>query len=150
MADGERPADPPARGNGGERLEHESALGDLRMGDREPARAPIAPAPQDNVEVENARPPAATAAAAKIALDGLEAPQHPGWVEVAFDERHRIGEIAASVAVRGVEYDRRGVEQAELLIEAGDGGLDDLRRAAEAAVRPVGADGDRVKVTSSG
>jgi len=148
MADGEGAAHAPAGGNRGEWLKHETAIYDLRMGDRQPARAPIAAAPQDDVEVEYTRAPAATAPAAEIALDRFQAAKHFGRVEIAFDEGHGIGEIAAGAPMGCVKDDRRGVEQAELLIEPGNGGFHHLRRAAEAAVRPVGADADGVEVLS--
>src|SRR3954454_2466128 len=117
MADGERGADPPAGGNRGERLKHEAAIRDLRMGDSEPAGAPLAAAPQDDIEVEHARTPAAATAAAEIALERLQARKHFRWFEVAFEERHCIGEIATGTPIRGVEDDPRGVEQAEFAIE---------------------------------
>ena len=70
--------------------------------------------------------PALAAAAAELALDALEPAQHLGRLEIAFDQRDRIGEIASRAGHGRVEDDRRGVEQAELLIEPRDRGLDDL------------------------
>ena len=105
-----------------------------------------AAAPQDEVEIEHARSPAPSAATPECALDRLEAGQHLGRFRLAFDQRHGIGEIATGPAMRGVEYDRRSVEQAEILIEARDRGLDHASRAAEAPVRPVGAECDGVEV----
>jgi hypothetical protein len=146
MADGERAAHAPAGGDRGEGLEDEAAPFELGVRDGEPARAPLAPAPQDEIEVEHAWRPAAAAAAAEIALDRLERVEQLRRVEIAFDQRNRIGEVAPGATMRRVEDDRRGVEQAEVLVEPRDRGLDHLRRAAVAAVRAVRPDGDGVEM----
>src|SRR5690242_17319367 len=110
VADGEGASDAPIGSDGRERPEHEAASGELRMGDGERPRAELAAAPQHDVEVKHARPPAAAAAAAEFAFDGLEAAKHLGWVEVAFDQRDGIGEVAAGAAMGGVEDDWGSVE----------------------------------------
>lgn len=113
------------------------------MRHRQPARAPFAAAPGDDVEIEDPRPPALAAAAAEIVLDLLEHGEHRRRIKVAFDQRHGIGEIAARGPVRGIEDDRRGVEQPERLVERGDRGLDHLRRSSVAAVGTVRSERDR-------
>ena len=136
----------PARGNRGERLEHEAAPLELRVGDLQAACAERAAAPQGDVEVEHARAPAAAAPTPEIAFDRLEPDEQDRRIEIAFDERNGIGEIAPGAALRRVEDDGRGVEQLELLVQPGDCRLDHPRRPTEAAVRAVGADGDGVEV----
>ena len=76
----------------------------------------------------------------------LQPPQHVERLQVAFDQRDRIGEIPAGGPMGRVEDDRRGVEQAEFLIEPGDRGLDHGRRTAVAAVRAVRPDRDGVEL----
>src|SRR5688500_10719087 len=61
----------PAGRNLGERREHEPAAAELGMGKGRQA-APAALRPEDDVEVEHARAPAAAAAPAEVALDALE------------------------------------------------------------------------------
>ena len=146
MAGGEAAADAPTRSDRAQRTKHEAAAGERRVRDGEAARTPFAAAPQNNVEVEHARAPAAAAPAPEIALDRLETRQHLGRFRVAFDQRDGIGEIAARTAVRGIEDDRRGVEQPKLLVKPGDRRFDHMRRTAMAAVRPVRPDRDGVGV----
>jgi hypothetical protein len=67
-------------------------------------------------------------------------------LEPAFDQRHRVGEIAACAAFCPVDDDRRGVEQPEFLIELGDRRFEDAGRAPMPPVWPVRSDRDRVKV----
>src|SRR5689334_17601031 len=103
MARGEVARNPPAGGDGGERLQDEAAPAELRMRDCQSGRAPFAAAPQNEVKVEHPRSPALAAAPAELALDGLEAPQHRDRRLAAFDQRDGIGEIAAGAAVGRVE-----------------------------------------------
>jgi uracil-DNA glycosylase len=145
-----RPADAPIGGNCGEWLEDEASPSELRMGNRQPPRAEPAAAPQDDVEVQHARPPALARAAPELSFDCLEPPQQRGCIQLAFDQRDRIGEVASAAAERPIEDDGRRVEQAEVLVEPGDRRLHDLRRPAEAPVRPVRADGDGVEVRRFG
>src|SRR5437762_13618297 len=76
MADGERPFDPPVGCDRAKGPEHEVAPVELGMRDIQRPRTPSPAAPQHEIEVEHARPPAAAAAAAEIALDGFETLQH--------------------------------------------------------------------------
>jgi hypothetical protein len=138
--------DTPAGSNGRERLEDEAPLRQPRVRNGEPAGTEPAAAPQQQVEIEDSGPPALARPAAKLALQGFQALEHLRRVEIAFDERHGIGEIAPGAAVGRVEHDRRCVKQAERLIEARDCGFDDLRRPPETAVRAVGADREGVEV----
>jgi len=147
MTDIERPMDPPAGGDRGERLQHEGALAELPVGDGQAARTERPAAPQDQVEIEHTRPPAASAATAEGALDGFEAGQHGGGLGIAFDQRHGIGEISAGATVGGVEHDRRRIEQAEVLVQPGDRGLDHAGGAAVTAVGTIGAECDGIEVT---
>src|SRR3954451_9787454 len=95
----------PAWRNCCERLEHEAAPGKLRVRDGQPARTELASAPQQKVEIEDARTPALAGAAAEFALALLQPLQHGRRVELAFDQGHGIGEIAACGAMRRVEHD---------------------------------------------
>src|SRR5690348_18490368 len=86
------------------------------------------------------------AAPAELPLDRLDPMQHLLRVEIAFDDRDGIGEVAPGAADRRIENDRRGVEQAKLLVQAGNGGLDHLLRPSVAAVGAVRPDRDGVEV----
>jgi hypothetical protein len=104
VADGDA-SDAPGWGNYFERPEDEAASGELGVRDRQLARAEFAAAPQYDVEVEHARAPSAAAAPTEIAFDALEALQHLGRLETAFDERHSIREITPRAAMGSVEDD---------------------------------------------
>src|SRR3954447_25010924 len=100
MADRERP-DAPARSNCRERLQHEAAAGELRVGDGQSARPEPAAAPQRNVEVKDSRAPTPAGTAPDLAFKRLEARQQGRGLKVAFDQSNGIGEIAACPAVGG-------------------------------------------------
>ena len=70
MADAERP-DTPARSDCRERLKHEAAARELRVGDDQVRRPEFPAAPQRDVEVEDAWAPAPAGAATEFALDRL-------------------------------------------------------------------------------
>ena len=99
-------ADAPARRDCGKRLEDEAATMKLRVRNGQLARPETAAAPQRDVEIEDARSPAAARPAAECAFHLLELRQHLGRVEVAFDQRDRIGEVAAGRSVCRVDDDR--------------------------------------------
>ena len=63
-----------------------------------PRERQLPPLHSDDVEVEHAAAPAPAAAAAELALDRLQRGQHFRRVELAFDQRDRIGEVAAGAA----------------------------------------------------
>ena len=105
MTDGER-TDAQARRDGAQRLEHEAAVSKFRMGNCQPPRAELPAAPEYQVEIEYPRTPAAAPAAAELALQCLEAMKQPRRVEISFDERNRVREIAAGAADGRVEDDR--------------------------------------------
>jgi hypothetical protein len=130
-------ANSPGRRNGRERLEDEAARSELRMGYAELSRAKLALAPERNIEVQHAWAPAPAATAAESSLQCLETRQHIGRFELALNERDGIREVAARAAVRGIQNDRRSIEQAELCVEPSNCFLDHGRWAAETAVRPV-------------
>src|SRR6185369_11426013 len=136
----------PVRRDGRERIEDEAALAELAMGNGQPPRSPLAPAPQCHVEVEHPWTPALSAAAAEFALHALQAAEPGGRLELAFDERNGVREIAAGSAVGRVEDDRRGIEQPEILVEPGDRGLDHGGGAAMPAVRAVRPNRDGVEM----
>ena len=92
----------PRRSDRRKRLDDEGAIGCRGMRDGEGSRAPSTSAPVDDVEIEHTRRPSAAAASAEFALDGLERPEHLGRIEIAFDERDGIGEIAAGSALGAV------------------------------------------------
>jgi len=146
MASGQASLDAPAWRDCSERLEDEVPFPKLLVGYRETPRAKAAAAPQDQVEIEHARAPAPAGPTAELALDLFQLFKDVSWLEIAFDQRHGIGEIAAGATMRWIEDDRRGVEQAECFIEPRNGGFDNTRGPAELPVRPVRSDGDRVEV----
>src|SRR3569623_735490 len=127
----------PGRSDCGERAEYETALREPRMWHSQATRPKRAAAPQDEIEIENTRSPAPTASPAKSPFDCLECLEHGPRLKVAFYQRHRIGEIAAGASVRGVENDRRGIEQIKLPLQLRDCCFNDLPRAAVPPVRPV-------------
>ena len=145
MPNHERSLHGPPRRNRCKRLEDEAAPGELRVRNRQAARAELAPAPQRDVEVEHAGAPSAPRTAAEVALDGFETLEHYGRIKLAFNQRDRIGKVAPGAASGAVEDDRGGVEQAELQIQPRDRRRDDAGRRAVAAMRPVGSDRHRVK-----
>ena len=130
-------ADAPSGSDRGERLQHEGSASELGMRDRQSTRAELATAPQRDVEIEDAWAPAAAPPAPELTLERLEARQQGGRMELAFDQRHRIGEITASAAMCCIEDDRRRIEQPELFVQAGNCSFHDPRRPPEAAMRPV-------------
>src|SRR5690348_8934348 len=112
--------DPPGWRNGCARLKDEEAPCDLLVRDRQPPRTEAAAAPEDGIEIEHARSPAPPPSPAEVLLNALQAPKHIGGLEIAFDQRDRVREVASGAAVRGVEDDRRRIEQAKVLVERGD------------------------------
>src|SRR4051812_34199565 len=85
-------------------------------------------------------------AAAEAALYRLEASQHLGRIEIAFDQRDGVGEIPPGAAVRGVEHDGGSVEQPELLVEPRDRCFDHARGTTETAVPTVRPNRDCVEL----
>jgi uracil-DNA glycosylase family 4 len=146
MTRGEDTADAPVGRDYGQWLKHESAPVELRMRDRKPPRAPKTAAPQDDVEIEHTRPPAFARAPTEFLLDQFDRVQYFRRTQFALDQSHRVGEIASRISVRPIEKDWGGVEHAKFVVKPRYGGLDYLWRTAEAAVRAVRSDGDRVQV----
>ena len=140
------PCERPARRDRGQGLDDKGTGASRRVRHDELARAPLASAPADNVEIEHPASPATAWAPAEIALDLLEPAQNGGRSEPAFDQGHAIGELPPGSAMRLVENDGRSVEQAESATQARDRSLDDARGAAEGAVRPVRSDRDCIEV----
>jgi|KBSMisStandDraft_5_1062788.scaffolds.fasta_scaffold887816_1 hypothetical protein len=116
------------------------------MGNGE-APGPIRPtAPQDDVEIEDARTPSAAAPPAELALQRLQLLQHPLRIEIAFHKRDGIGEIAAGPSVSLVQDNRGCIEQPKILIQPRNRSFDDARRSAVAAMRAVRTDRDCVEL----
>ena len=90
--------------------------------------------------------PAAARPSPEIALELFEAIQHLDRVEIALNKRRGVREVASSRPVRGIENDRRRVEQTELVIEACDGRLDDALRSPVETMRSVRTYADGVEV----
>lgn len=130
----------------GQRIDDEGSRRGRRMRDCEAAGLPPAPGPGDDIKVEDTASPTAAAAAAKIALDALQFAQHLRRIELACNQRYGIREVTARAAVCLVQEDRRSIEQAEVVIQPRNCGLDDSRGAAEAAVGAIRADRDRIEV----
>src|SRR5690606_34296895 len=78
MGGGQRAAQPPVRRDVAQRQEHERALLQRSEGDGEAARANRAAVPGENVEVEDAGPPALAAAPTEGSLYGFEGNQKRG------------------------------------------------------------------------
>src|SRR5688572_31479672 len=98
MAGGEPALDRPAWSDRRQRVDDEASRLELGMGDGERARATAAAAPGRDVEIEHPRAPAPATPPPELALDPLELCEHRRRLERAFDERHRIGEVAAGRA----------------------------------------------------
>ena len=139
-------ADAPAWSDRAQRLEDEAALGKLSVRDGQATRPEPTAAPQDDIQVENARTPAAAAAATELALERLQLFEDRRRLEPALDQGDGIGKVAAGAAMRRIEDDRGRVEQAELLIQPSDRGFDHAGGTAKAAVGAVRSDGDRVEI----
>ena len=116
MAD-RRPSNPPAGRYGGQRLKDEAACRETGVGDGEAARPAIAPAPQDDVEIEDTRTPSATASPTELSFEGLEALHHGRRVQIALNQRNGVGKIATGAAMSRIEHDRRRIEQPKILIQ---------------------------------
>ena len=129
-----------------QRKKHETAPGKLGMGHGQPSSSDPATAPQHDVEIEHPRPPALSWTPTEFPLERLQPDKHLARLERAFDQRNRIGEIAAGTPARGVEDDARGVEQPEVRIEPGDRCLDYAGRSAKPPVRTVRSDGDGIEI----
>jgi len=71
---GQRPLNSPLGSDRGERLNHETSVGELRMRDVQASRAHDSAAPVDEVEVEDARTPTPPAPTPKFMFDYLSAP----------------------------------------------------------------------------
>ena len=130
-------SDAPARGDEGEGLEDETALGQPAVRDCKLSRTKASPAPEGEIKVEHARCPAFARTPAKFALDALQATEHLEGAEIAFDDCDCIGEITTRTAVRRIEQYRRCVEQPEFLVEMRNRCLDDAGRTSITAMRPV-------------
>src|SRR5438309_5815081 len=123
----------------GQRLEYESAASESGVREDEARRGEGTFGPQDDVEVEYARPPAAAAAAAEIALRCLEEIEEGRRVEAGLEDRGGIGEAAPRRADRLGAPDRREALDAESLGCGAQG-----RGRGPVAPGPVRAEGDRV------
>src|SRR4051812_26364066 len=84
----------PTRRDLGEGAKHEIAGAKGGVGDGRPRAVPGTAGPEDDVEIEHARPPAAARTAAEGALDPLELGEQSGRIETALDDRGAIGEAA--------------------------------------------------------
>ena len=142
----EAPPDAPAGRDCRERLENEAAPFQSIMRNREASASKLATAPQCDVEVEHAGRPMLAGPTAEVAFDLLDALKHLWRLEFAFDDGHGVGEVASCPSYGRIEKDRRSVKQAEILIEASNGSFNDAAGLAEAAVRPIGPDGDGIEV----
>ena len=146
MTRGKRADQPPIGRDCGQWPDREGAGGQAGMGDCQSVRADPPATPRQDIEIEHPRPPAAARPPPEIALDRLQCGKHRLGIEIAFKKHHRIGKVPPRTAMRRVEHDRRGVEQAEVPVEPGDGGTDHAAGAAVAAVRAVGSERDGVEV----
>ena len=129
--------DAPVRRDHAERLKNKAARRKVRVRNAQPTRVESPAAPQHDVEIKHSRAPATTTTAAEFPLETFKARKHQRRFEIAFHQRHGIGEIPAGAAVCRVEDNRRCIEQSKLLVEAGDRRLHHARRAAISAVRAV-------------
>ena len=137
---------PPGWSNRRKRTYHKAATSRGAMGDVEAARSPFPPAPGNDVEIEHPLSPATATATTEVAFNGLEAAEHLGRIQIAFNQCDRIGEVPTGTAVRWVEQDRGSVEQTKFLVETRDGGFNDARRPAVLPVAPVRADRDCIEL----
>src|SRR5437868_6275026 len=96
----------PARRDGRQWADHKAPFLKSTMRNAEAARTKAPAAPQSDVEIEDPRGPMLAAPPAEVALDGFEVPQHRQRLEVAFDQRDGVGEVAPCAADRRVKDDR--------------------------------------------
>ena len=150
MTRSKRPDQPPIGRDCCQRPDREGAGGQAGMGDCQSVRADPPATPRQDIEIEHPRPPAPPRPPPEIAFDRLQRGEQGIGIEIALDQRYRISEIAPRTAVGRVEHDRRGVEQAEILVQSGNGGADHPAGVPEAAVRAVGAERDGVEVDLGG
>lgn len=146
MARGQASLNAPPRRDRGEGLEDKASLSKLLVRNGETSRAKVAAAPEGQIEVEHSWTPSPAGPAAELLLDLLQAFEDVSRLKIAFDERNRIGEIAACATERRIEDDRRSIEQSKLLVEPRNRRLDDTCWASEVSVRPVRSDRDCVEV----
>lgn len=130
-------SDAPGWGNEGEWLEDEAAFRQPAVRNCKLSRAKASTTPEGEIEVEHAGCPAFARTPAEFALDALEATEHLERVELALDDRDRIGEITTRPAMRGIQQYRRCVKQPEFLVEMRNRCLDHAGRTSIAAMRPV-------------
>ena len=135
MADAKRAAHAPAGRDRGERLEDERALASAGCGMVSRRERQLPPLHKTMSRSSTRGPQRRPRRRPKSRSMALRRAQHFGRFQVAFDQRDGIGEIAPGAAMRRVEDDRRGIEQAELLVEPRDRGFDHPLAAAEAPVR---------------
>lgn len=120
------------------------------MGNRQFPGADATTAPQSDIEIQDARSPAASCSPPEFALDALQLVKHFPGAEFAFDECDGVGEVASGASVCGVQEDWRRIKEAEILVEASNGCLDHPSRTSEASVRSVGTKSDREEVRCRG
>jgi hypothetical protein len=146
----QRSANSPSRGDMAQRQDHEHTPLERQVRDGQAPGFHRRPVPGEDIEVENARAPASARTPAECPLDRFQLSQHGIRRLLTLDQRHGVGEVASGAALGRVEQDWRGVEQTEALVELPDRRLNDAGRAAVAAVRAVGTDGDGVEVGRGG
>ena len=137
MTRGERTDQSPVRCDHRQWTDRECPLRQAGVRNGQAGRVEPTAAPCEQVEIQHARAPAATGAAAEGALDGFHLAEHCQRIQPAFDERDGIGEIAPGTTQSGIEQDGRGIEQPEIRVEARDRRRDHARGAAVATVGSV-------------
>lgn len=147
-----RSADPPARRDLPERIEHEGAPLDLAMGDaqRPPAVAAPAPArPEQYVQIEHPTAPAAPTAAAEAGFQIFQEIKKGGRVERRAHDNGSIGEASCGRPQRRSDQDRRaGLDRQSRGRQCLDRAAKDSRWRPEASMPPVRSQSDRIEMRS--
>ncbi len=92
LADGLRAGNYPAWRDFLKRIEREATLDQTGVGDGKRSARPAAAGPEQDIEVQHAHAPAATAPPSELTLDPFEHRQQCARRQRAFDQCRRIGE----------------------------------------------------------
>ena len=135
---------PPLRRDGAQRFKHKSAIGQCRVRHGQAFASHRSTRPQQQIEIQRARAPAAVAAPVEGALDGLKLVQHGVRPQGRDDDGCRIGIAAGRGAERARADDRGALCKPERpCVERPECLLHDIARA-QAGKQPVRADTNRI------
>ena len=145
MSDAHAPNSPVWR-NYNEWLEDEISLCKGGMGNSQLAGVEFAAAPENDIEIQFSRSPAAATAAAELTFERFQFRKHCARLQIAFDQCNRIGKVATGAAACRVKKDGGCIEQAKFGVEPGNGSFNHACRTAVLAMGPIGTDRDSVEL----